>query len=233
MNMKLLPIGSSLAALSLLVAAGQVTAGPRGFSNNPPPQKFEPRSYSEFVGVDPHPDWQDGAENAIAGISAIDPELPLVRLVVQQNENLTPGSPTPCSNYFGNSPTTIMTTKVTPGSNIMSVEASLQPSLPEGPGFAGIALICTVTQGANVYACSGTKGEPIMVQRIKQSQSSPVSAWRSSNVALSSYHGYVDKLNVGEEATVTIAARTFSSPAGVLGQVCYGSMAVNYDAGNP
>ena len=214
--------------MSFAASQASVEAAP----SLPVKPKFEPRSYAEFIGADPHPDWLDGSVKAgDVNPFAVDPELPNVRFVTQTHTNPSP-LPAPCSVYFGNSPLTIMTTKVTPGTDIVSVEASLQPSLPEGNGFAGVSLLCTITQGANVYACSGTQGEPIMVQRIKQSQTSPISAWRSSNVALSSYHGYVTGLTPGEEVTVTIAARTFSSPAGVLGQVCYGSMAVNYDA-NP
>ena len=215
--------------MSFAASQASVEAAP-SLSGNP--LKFEPRSYAEFIGANPHPDWLDGSVK-VGDVNPFvaDPELPNVRFVTQPHTNPT-ALPSPCSVYFGNSPLTIMTTKVTPQTSIVSVEASLQPSLPEGNGFAGVSLLCTVTQGANVYSCSGTQGEPIMVQRIKQSQTSPIGAWRSSNVALSSYHGYVTGLTAGEEVTVTIAARTFSSPVGVLGQVCFGSMAVNYNA-NP
>ena len=228
MKVKLNNVRIAMASVVMSIAAGQVSveAAP---SLPGKPLNFEPNSYAGFIGANPHPDWLDGSVKVgdVNPFSA-DPELPNVRFVTQTHTNPNP-SPSPCTSYFGNSPTTIMTTKVTPQTDIVSVETSLQPSLPDGIGFAGISLICTVTQGANVYACSGTLGEPGMVVRIKQSQTSPNTAWRASNLALSGYHGYVTGLTPGEEVTVTIAARTFSSPAGVLGQVCYGSLAVNYD----
>jgi hypothetical protein len=218
-----------MATVMMSIAASQISVQAAPSSSGVPKLKFEPRSYAEFIGANPHPDWLDGALTPDGVQPMVGPamELPNVILVAQPHTHPDP-SPFPCSTYFGVSPLKIMETKVVPASDTVSVEASMQPSIPEGNGFAGVALICTVTQGATVRACSGTLGEPIMAIRIKPSQFAPIGSWRGSNAALSGYHGFVSGLTPYQEATVTIAARTFSTPAGVLGQVCYGSLAVNY-----
>lgn len=230
MKSKVLTLKKGAASAALFLAAAQIAvAGPVAAPKNP---KVEPRSYAEFLGANPHPDWLDGSSPSGEVMPLANevemPALPNTKLVTQDHKNPV-ALPSPCSVYFGNSPLTIMEAKVIPSTSVVEVATTLQPSIPEGNGFAAISLLCYVTQGGGTPRnCSGTQGEPNMVQRIKQSQTAPISAWRSSNVALAGYNGYVTGLEPGVEATVTIAARTFSQPVPVLGQVCFGSLEVLY-----
>jgi len=184
--------------------------------------KPEPRSYAEFIGADPHPNWE---KQSVSPLALIERVLPNTAIVTQANAN---GSiPGPCSPYFGASPYTITTTSVVPTTDIITVGFSAQGTIPEGNGFAGLSIVCSVAQAGVTKACSGAENDPILMQRIKQSQSAPITAWRSSNVAMSGYHGYSD-VTPGLEATITIAARTFSLPAGVTSQICAGNMQIGF-----
>ena len=175
--------------------------------------KPEPRSY------------QNWAKHSVSPLALIERVLPNTAIVTQQN---AAGSvPGPCSPYFGTSPYTITTTSIIPTADIITVGFSAQGTIPEGPGFAGLSIVCSVTQGGVTKACSGAENDPILMQRIKQSQSAPITAWRSSNVAMSGYHGYAD-VAPGLEAPITIAARPFSLPAGVTSQICGGTMQIGF-----
>lgn len=182
----------------------------------------EPRSYAEFIGADPHPNW---IKQDISPMALIERTLPNTAVVTQINAN--GGNPGPCSPYFGETSYTITTASVVPTSDIITIGFSAQGTIPEGLGFAGLSIVCSVVQGGVTKSCSGAANEPILMQRIKQSQTAPITAWRSSNVAMSGYHGYSD-VAPGVEATVTIAARTFSQPAGVKSQVCAGNMQIGF-----
>ena len=232
MKSNVLKLKTGAASVALFLAAAHIAvAAPVAAPKNP---KVEPRSYEEFLGANPHPDWLDGSSPSGQVMPlANEVEMPALgntKLVTQDHTNPT-ALPSPCSAYFGNSPLTIMETKVIPSTSVVEVATTLQPSIPEGNGFAAVSLLCYVKQGegeGSTRSCSGTKGEPNMVQRIKQSQTALPSAWRGSNVVLAGYNGYVTGLTPGVEATVTIAARTFSQPIPVLGQVCFGSLEVLY-----
>lgn len=208
----------NIIAIALLMTAFAAQASP-SFSNK------EPRSYEEFLGKDPHPTW---VKNEVTPMSDItDSVLPNIAFKQQEHTNGS-AQPSPCSNYFGINPVTLDEITVVPTTTTVGIGFSSQPSIPEGNGFAGVSLICSVTQEGITRACSGIANEPVMLQRIKQSQYSAPNAWRSSNVILSGYHGFVTGLEPGKPATVNISARTFSVPAGATGQVCYGSMEVSY-----
>lgn len=185
----------------------------------------EPKSFADFIGREPNPKWEKPEDRVKPfGISN---SLPYVEFADQPHTNSVQ-TPNPCSKYFGVTPEVIDVISVTPTSGIIGIGWSAQGSLPEGNGFAGMAMTCNVTQSGVTRYCSGVVGEPLIMQRPKQSQTAPVNAWRSSTVNFTGYHGYVSGLIPNEPATVTITARVFSQPAGATGQVCYGILEVSY-----
>lgn len=208
--------------IAILMISNAVQAATPQISNR------DPRSYEEFIGKDPHPDWIKSGQVSVNTVNAFsEVQLPNTKFVTQPHTNPI-SAPTPCSKYFGITPETITTIDVVPTTDTVAIGFSGQFSLPEGNGFAGAALVCSVKQGDVTYACSGVSGEPVIMSRTKTSQSSPVNAWRSSAVSYTGYHGFVNNLIPNEPVTVTIYSRILSVPTGSTGQVCYGSMEVSY-----
>ena len=196
-----------------------------------PPPKVEPKSFAEYIGQNPHPDWIDPSKQA-GPTATSDVMLDNVKYVSQPDTWPTPGPgiPQPCTPYFGNSFREIFKTTVIPTTDTVGIGLSLQPSLMEGNGWTSMALECSVTQGATTFYCSATSDLPVLLSRIKQSSTSG-SGWRASNVSTAGYNGFVNGLTPGVEATVTIRTRMFSEFPALIssrGQVCYGTMAVNY-----